>query len=37
MIACAASDHCDRGHFSSLSLGVRSRLPITEVMQLYQV
>jgi N6-L-threonylcarbamoyladenine synthase len=37
MIACAASAHCDRGHFSSLSLGVRSRLPITEVMQLYQV
>jgi N6-L-threonylcarbamoyladenine synthase len=37
MIACAAADHCDRGHFSDLSLGVRSRLPITEVMQLYQV
>jgi N6-L-threonylcarbamoyladenine synthase len=37
MIACAASDHCDRGHFSNLGLGVRSRLPITEVMQLYQV
>jgi N6-L-threonylcarbamoyladenine synthase len=37
MIACAASDHCDRGHFSSLNLGVRSRLPITEVMQLYPV
>ena len=36
MIACAASDHCDRGHFSDLNLGVRSRLPITEVMQLYQ-
>jgi N6-L-threonylcarbamoyladenine synthase len=37
MIACAAADHCDRGHFSSLNLGVRSRLPITEVMELYQV
>ena len=36
MIACAAADHCDRGHFSSLSLGVRSRLSITEVMWLYQ-
>jgi len=36
MIACAAADHCDRGHFSDLNLGVRSRLPITEVMQLYQ-
>jgi N6-L-threonylcarbamoyladenine synthase len=37
MIACAAADHCDRGHFSSLNLGVRSRLSITEVMQLYQI
>jgi len=37
MIACAASDHCDRGHFSNLGLGVRSRLSITEVMQLYQI
>ncbi len=36
MIACAASDHCDRGHFSSLNIGVRSRLPITEVMELYR-
>ena len=35
MIACAAADHCDRGHFSDLGLGVRSRLPITEVMDLY--
>ena len=24
MIACAAADHCDRGHFSDLNLGVRS-------------
>ena len=36
MIACAAADHLDRGHVSALTLGVRSRLAITEVMQLYQ-
>lgn len=36
MIACAAADHLDRGHTSALSLGVRSRLAITDVMQLYQ-
>ena len=35
MIACAAVDHYDLGHFSDLSLGVRSRLPLSEVMQLY--
>lgn len=35
MIACAAADHLDRGHTSSLTLGVRSRLAITDVMQLY--
>lgn len=35
MIACAAADHLDRGHVSPLTLGVRSRLPITDVMQLY--
>ena len=35
MIACAACDHLERGHLSSLELGVRSRLPLTEVMELY--
>ncbi|MBD1888880.1 MULTISPECIES: tRNA (adenosine(37)-N6)-threonylcarbamoyltransferase complex transferase subunit TsaD [unclassified Coleofasciculus] len=36
MIACAAADHLNRGHTSRLTLGVQSRLPITNVMQLYQ-
>ena len=36
MIACAAADHFNRGHTSPLSLGVQSRLAITDVMQLYQ-
>jgi N6-L-threonylcarbamoyladenine synthase len=35
MIARAAVDHYDLGHFSDLSIGVRSRLPLSEVMQLY--
>ncbi|MGA9380232.1 MAG: tRNA (adenosine(37)-N6)-threonylcarbamoyltransferase complex transferase subunit TsaD [Phormidium sp.] len=35
MIGCAAADHLNRGHVSSLSLGVRSRLPLSQVMQLY--
>jgi N6-L-threonylcarbamoyladenine synthase len=35
MIGCAAADHLNRGHTSPLTLGVQSRLPITEVMQLY--
>jgi N6-L-threonylcarbamoyladenine synthase len=35
MIARAAVDHYDLGHFSDLFLGVRSRLPLSEVMQLY--
>ena len=35
MIGCAAADHLNRGHVSSLSLGVRSRLPLTQIMQLY--
>ncbi|MEA5510055.1 tRNA (adenosine(37)-N6)-threonylcarbamoyltransferase complex transferase subunit TsaD [Crocosphaera sp. UHCC 0190] len=37
MIGCAACDHFHRGHVSSLKLGVKSRLGITEVMQLYSV
>jgi N6-L-threonylcarbamoyladenine synthase len=36
MIARAAVDHYDLGHFSDLSIGVRSRLPLSEVMQLYK-
>jgi N6-L-threonylcarbamoyladenine synthase len=35
MIARAGVDHYERGHFSDLSIGVRSRLPLNEVMQLY--
>ena len=37
MIGCAAADHFNRGHTSPLTLGVHSRLPLTEVMQLYSV
>jgi N6-L-threonylcarbamoyladenine synthase len=37
MIARAAVDHFDRGRVSPLSLGVKSRLPITDVLQLYGV
>ncbi len=35
MIGCAAADHFDRGHISSLELGVRSRLPLGSVMELF--
>ncbi len=35
MIGCAAADHFNRGHTSPLTLGVKSRLAVTEVMQLY--
>jgi N6-L-threonylcarbamoyladenine synthase len=35
MIGCAAADHLNRGHTSPLTLGVQSRLAITDVMQLY--
>ncbi len=34
-IACATADHLSRGHQSPLTLGARSRMPIAEVMQLY--
>ncbi len=37
MIACAAADHFDRGARSPLTLEAHSRLPISDVMQLYQV
>lgn len=36
MIACAAADHLNRGHQSSLTLGSRSRMPLGEVMELYE-
>jgi len=36
MIGCAAAEHLARGHTSALTLGARSRLEITDVMQLYQ-
>ncbi|MGI0485729.1 tRNA (adenosine(37)-N6)-threonylcarbamoyltransferase complex transferase subunit TsaD [Pantanalinema rosaneae CENA516] len=36
MIGCAAADHLEHGHTSLLTLGVQSRMPISEVMQLYQ-
>ncbi|MCP6757544.1 MAG: tRNA (adenosine(37)-N6)-threonylcarbamoyltransferase complex transferase subunit TsaD [Fischerella sp. CENA71] len=35
MIGCAASDHLSRGHISPLTLGVQSRLGLTQVMELY--
>ncbi|MBT9313909.1 tRNA (adenosine(37)-N6)-threonylcarbamoyltransferase complex transferase subunit TsaD [Leptothoe spongobia] len=36
MVACAASEHFDRGHRSSLDLEVYSRLPLEQVAVLYQ-
>lgn len=36
MIGCAAADHLNLGHTSSLKLGVQSRLPLSQVMELYQ-
>ncbi|MEO0947757.1 MAG: tRNA (adenosine(37)-N6)-threonylcarbamoyltransferase complex transferase subunit TsaD [Cyanobacteria bacterium J06641_5] len=35
MIGCAAVAHLKQGHVSPLTLGVRSRLPIAQVMELY--
>ncbi|UBF25704.1 tRNA (adenosine(37)-N6)-threonylcarbamoyltransferase complex transferase subunit TsaD [Kovacikia minuta CCNUW1] len=35
MIACAAADHLERGHSSPLTLGVQSRMAISDVMHLY--
>ncbi|MDB9313511.1 tRNA (adenosine(37)-N6)-threonylcarbamoyltransferase complex transferase subunit TsaD [Spirulina sp. CS-785/01] len=35
MIACAAAEHFEKGDRSSFSLGVESRMGITEVMNLY--
>jgi len=36
MIACAAVDHLSRGHTSPITLGVESRLSLSQVMKLYQ-
>ena len=36
MIACAAADHLTRGHISSWSLEVQSRLKISEATKLYK-
>ena len=35
MIGCAAAEHLNRGHTSALTLGVQSRLSLTDVMQIY--
>lgn len=37
MIGCAGVDHLSRGHISPLTLGVYSRLPLTQVMDLYKL
>ncbi|MGV0027105.1 tRNA (adenosine(37)-N6)-threonylcarbamoyltransferase complex transferase subunit TsaD [Phormidesmis priestleyi] len=36
MIGCAAAEHLERGHTSPLTLGALSRLPVSDVMKLYQ-
>jgi N6-L-threonylcarbamoyladenine synthase len=36
MIGCAAAEHLSKGHTSNLSLGVHSRLGLSEVMRLYK-
>jgi N6-L-threonylcarbamoyladenine synthase len=36
MIGCAAADHLERGHTSALTVAARSRLPIADVMVLYE-
>ena len=35
MIACAAADHLAQGHASAWSISTQSRMPLTEVMDLY--
>ncbi|MBW4626819.1 MAG: tRNA (adenosine(37)-N6)-threonylcarbamoyltransferase complex transferase subunit TsaD [Brasilonema octagenarum HA4186-MV1] len=37
MIGCTAADHLNRGHTSPLTLGVHSRLALSQVMELYQI
>ncbi len=36
MIGCAAAEHFEKGHRSPLTLGAQSRLPVSDVMQLYR-
>ncbi|NJM95161.1 MAG: tRNA (adenosine(37)-N6)-threonylcarbamoyltransferase complex transferase subunit TsaD, partial [Acaryochloridaceae cyanobacterium CSU_5_19] len=36
MIACAGAEHLQRGHTSPLTLAALSRMPISQVMELYQ-
>ena len=36
MIGCCAAEHLNRGHTSSLNIGVKSRLALSEVMDLYK-
>ena len=36
MIGCAAADHFNRGHSSSLAIGAQSRMDVTRVMELYK-
>jgi N6-L-threonylcarbamoyladenine synthase len=36
MIGCAGAEHLEQGHTSTLALGARSRMAITQVMDLYQ-
>ncbi|MDB9536514.1 tRNA (adenosine(37)-N6)-threonylcarbamoyltransferase complex transferase subunit TsaD [Dolichospermum planctonicum CS-1226] len=36
MIGCAAAEHLSRGHRSSMTLGVHSRLSLNQVMKLYE-
>lgn len=36
MIGCTAAEHLNRGHTSPLTLGVHSRLALSQVMELYQ-
>ncbi len=36
MIACTAAERFEQGHRSPLTLGAQSRLPITEIAELYQ-
>jgi len=36
MIGCAAADHLNRGHRSSLGIGAQSRMDVTRVMELYE-
>ena len=37
MIGCAAAEHLQRGHISPLTLGANSRMPVSDVMELYNL